>query len=112
MKSSERSRLAALKPRSFEIFVQDDTIIPVRQNDFLANEANKIKFIKKLSEKFLSKDGILGHQALDDANMPIIQKAISMSKYCSYSVQIQKYSVAIDSYDIDVLIILIALCSP
>ncbi|KYM93404.1 hypothetical protein ALC62_15994 [Cyphomyrmex costatus] len=97
-KSAERNRRNR-KQKCADIFFNENIPITVAQEKFLSNENNKTSFIKLLSQE-LKNNNITVIEAPDDADTIIVQTALSQTAS----------PVLIVSEDIDVLVILAALC--
>ncbi|KYN28694.1 hypothetical protein ALC57_01884 [Trachymyrmex cornetzi] len=99
IKSAERIRRSR-KQKCSDIFFNDieDMPLTVTQDKFLSNQNNKMSFIILLTNTL--KDNISVTQAPDDADTLIVQTALSLTNS----------KPVIVSEDIDVLVILSALC--
>ncbi|GBM73342.1 hypothetical protein AVEN_37593-1 [Araneus ventricosus] len=75
-KSAERIRRANLHS-SHEIIFNEATCPEISQEQFLANERNKVRFIDLL-KKFLQKANVTVKQAVEDANILIVKIAVSV----------------------------------
>ncbi|GBN51265.1 hypothetical protein AVEN_58624-1 [Araneus ventricosus] len=75
-KSAERIRRANLHS-SHEIIFNEATCPEIFQEQFLANERNKVRFINVL-KKFLQKANVSVKQVVDDANVLIVKIAVSV----------------------------------
>ena len=98
IKSAERIRRSR-KQKCADIFFNEDMPLTVAQEKFLSNEKNKMSFITLLMNK-LKDNNISVAQAPDDADTVIVQTALSLTNS----------KAVIVSEDIDVLVILAALC--
>ena len=97
-KAVERNR-RALRNATVDIIFTEDMELKIAQEKFLSNNKNKSRFITLLKKK-LSDNNISCMQAKGDADRLIIETALD----------IQSSNVAVVSEDIDVLVILTALC--
>ncbi|GBN08120.1 hypothetical protein AVEN_16153-1 [Araneus ventricosus] len=75
-KSAERIRRANLHS-SHEIIFNEATCPEISQEQFLANERNKVRFIDLL-KKFLQKANVTVKQAVEDADVLIVETAVSV----------------------------------
>ncbi|GBM40533.1 hypothetical protein AVEN_76939-1 [Araneus ventricosus] len=75
-KSAERIRRANLHS-SHEIIFNEATCPETSQEQFLANERNKVRFIDLL-KKFLQKANVTVKQAVEDADVLIVETAVSV----------------------------------
>ncbi|GBO30182.1 hypothetical protein AVEN_212827-1, partial [Araneus ventricosus] len=75
-KSAERIRRANLHS-SHEIIFNEATCPEISQEQFLANERNKVRFIELL-KKFLQKANVTVKQAVEDADVLIVETAVSV----------------------------------
>ncbi|GBM46363.1 hypothetical protein AVEN_65968-1 [Araneus ventricosus] len=75
-KSAERIRRANLHS-SHEIIFSEATCPEISQEQFLANERNKVRFIDLL-KKFLQKANVTVKQAVEDADVVIVETAVSV----------------------------------
>ncbi|GBM55398.1 hypothetical protein AVEN_98748-1 [Araneus ventricosus] len=75
-KSAERIRRANLHS-SHEIIFNEVTCPETSQEQFLANERNKVRFIDLL-KKFLQKANVTVKQAVEDADLLIVETAVSV----------------------------------
>ncbi|GBN19476.1 hypothetical protein AVEN_71938-1 [Araneus ventricosus] len=79
-KSAERIRRTNLHS-SHEIILNEGTCPETSQKQFLANERNKVRFIDLL-KKFRQKANVTVKQAVEDADVLIVETAVSVrSKY-------------------------------
>ncbi|GBN33217.1 hypothetical protein AVEN_40630-1 [Araneus ventricosus] len=98
-KSAERIRRANLHS-SHEIIFNEATCPETSQEQFLANERNKVRFID-LSKKFLQKANVTVKQAVEDADVLIVETAVS--------VKFQYDNIFVVGEDIDFLVLLTGL---
>ncbi|GBO27626.1 hypothetical protein AVEN_267445-1 [Araneus ventricosus] len=75
-KSAERIRRANLHS-SHEIIFNEATCPEISQEQFLANERNKVRFIDLL-KKFLQKANVTVKQAVEDEDVLIVETAVSV----------------------------------
>ncbi|GBM17953.1 hypothetical protein AVEN_111099-1 [Araneus ventricosus] len=75
-KSAEHIRRANLLS-SHEIIFNEATCPEISQEQFLANERNKVRFIDLL-KKFLQKANVTVKQAVEDADILIVETAVSV----------------------------------
>ncbi|GBO14791.1 hypothetical protein AVEN_205662-1 [Araneus ventricosus] len=75
-KSAERIRRANLHS-SHEIIFNEATCPEISQEQFLANERNKVRFIDLL-KKFLQKANVTVKQTVEDADVLIVETAVSV----------------------------------
>ncbi|GBN33892.1 hypothetical protein AVEN_170033-1 [Araneus ventricosus] len=83
-KSAERIRRANLHS-SHEIIFNEATYPEISQEQFLANERNKVRFIDLL-KKFLQKANVTVKQAVEDADVLIVETAVSVKSQWQYYV--------------------------
>ncbi|GBO41774.1 hypothetical protein AVEN_273704-1 [Araneus ventricosus] len=84
IKSAERIRRANLHS-SHEIISNEATCPEISKEQFLANERNKMRFIDLL-KKFIQKGNVTVKQAVEDADILIVETAVSVkSQYDNIS---------------------------
>ncbi|GBM62832.1 hypothetical protein AVEN_209473-1 [Araneus ventricosus] len=98
-KSAERIRRANLHS-SHEIIFNEVTCPEISQEQFLANERNKVCFIDLL-KKFLQKANVTVKQAAEDADVLIVETAVSVKS--------QYDNIFVVGEDIDFLVLLTGL---
>ncbi|GBN13654.1 hypothetical protein AVEN_66182-1 [Araneus ventricosus] len=98
-KSAERIRRANLHS-SHEIIFNEATCPEISQEQFLANERNKVRFIDLL-KKFLQKANVTVKQAVEDADVLIVETAVSAKS--------QYDNIFVVGENIDFLVLLTAL---
>ncbi|GBM01837.1 hypothetical protein AVEN_218958-1 [Araneus ventricosus] len=98
-KSAERIRRANLHS-SHEIIFNEAICPEISQEQFLANERNKVRFIDLL-KKFLQKENVTDRQAVEDADVLIVETAVSVKS--------QYDNIFVVGEDIDFLVLLTGL---
>ncbi|GBN59783.1 hypothetical protein AVEN_110097-1 [Araneus ventricosus] len=98
-KSAECIRRANLY-LSHEIIFNEATSPEISQEQFLANERNKVRFIDLL-KKFLQKANVIIKQAVEDADVLIVETAVSVKS--------QYGNIFVVGEDIDFLVLLTGL---
>ncbi|GBO44519.1 hypothetical protein AVEN_107529-1 [Araneus ventricosus] len=98
-KSAERKRRANLHS-SHEKIYNEATCPEISQEQFLANERNKVRFIDLL-KKFLQKANVAVKQAVEDADVVIVETAVSVKS--------QYDNISVVSENIDFLVLLTVL---
>ncbi|GBM04554.1 hypothetical protein AVEN_93957-1 [Araneus ventricosus] len=99
IKSAERIRRANLHS-SHEIISNEATCREISQEQFLANERNKVRFIDLL-KKFIQKANVTVKQAVEDADILIVETAVSVKS--------QYDNIFVVGEDIDFLVLLTGL---
>ncbi|GBN69071.1 hypothetical protein AVEN_70799-1 [Araneus ventricosus] len=99
-KNCERLRRAA--NFSPDVMFHEETVLQYTKEKLLANECNKKRFIELL-KKALQKANICVQQAVEDADITIVNTAISVAPQYDY--------MRVVGEDIDLLVLLIALAS-
>ncbi|GBM04729.1 hypothetical protein AVEN_141700-1 [Araneus ventricosus] len=99
-KNCERLRRAA--HFSPHVMFHEETVLQYTKEKLLANECNKKRFIEML-KKALQKSNICVQQAVEDADLTIVNTAISVALQYDY--------VRVVGVDIDLLVLLTALAS-
>ncbi|GBN59866.1 hypothetical protein AVEN_204846-1, partial [Araneus ventricosus] len=97
-KNCERLRRAAHFPA--DVMFHEETVLQYTKEKLLANECNKKRFIELL-KKALQKANICVQQAVEDADLTIVNTAISVAPQYDY--------VRVVGEDIDLLVLLTAL---
>ena len=89
------------KKSASDIFGQENQVITVTQDLFLANSRNQSNFIKLLCSK-LGESGVVTSTAEGDADTLIVQTALAMVGH-------ERNQVIVVGEDVDLLVLLIAL---
>lgn len=100
-KSYERYRRRE-KNVAADVEISPEILVTVKQNKFLSNVANKMKFVQLLAA-FLENSGLCVKIAIEDADALIVRTAINVK-------QLNSNPVAVVGNDVDLFILLIALC--